>query len=137
MFFSGLRSSAFIVIASAGHDKAHNPQAVQFFYLVRHVLIGVDHGKLDSFHVFRILNGNFSCKQMFDCDYHSFDNRSRYILSKKDISLLETTFFFQIRIWFLLTFLFFSYFCYPLQSMQKWIFTAIRLDICNCYLKSK
>jgi hypothetical protein len=30
MFSSALRSSAFIVIASAGHDNAHKPQAVQF-----------------------------------------------------------------------------------------------------------
>jgi hypothetical protein len=61
-------------VIAAGHDNAHRPQAVQFFYLVRHVLIGVDHGKLDSFtDLFRV-NGNFSCKQMFDCDDHSLDN---------------------------------------------------------------
>jgi hypothetical protein len=47
-FSSGLRSAAVIVIASAGHDNAHRPQAVQFS--VRHVLIGVDHGKLDFVH---------------------------------------------------------------------------------------
>jgi hypothetical protein len=43
---SGLRS-AVIVIASAGHDNAHSHKQYNFFYLVRHVLIGVDHGKLD------------------------------------------------------------------------------------------
>jgi hypothetical protein len=46
-----------------------------FLYLVRHVLIGVDHGKLDFVHgPVQVLNGNFSCKQMFDCDDHSLDN---------------------------------------------------------------
>jgi hypothetical protein len=48
VFSSGLRSSAFIVIASAG--RQHTTSGT-IFYLVRHVLIGVDHGKPDSFHV--------------------------------------------------------------------------------------
>jgi hypothetical protein len=57
------------------------------FYLVRHVLIGVDHGKLDFvLGLVQVLNGNFSCKQMFDCDDHSLTIASRYSF-KKDISL--------------------------------------------------
>jgi hypothetical protein len=70
------------VIASAGHDNAHRPQAVQFFYLVRHVLIGVDHGKPLS-RTCSVLNGNFSCKQMFDCDDHSLDNQVDTFFQKK------------------------------------------------------
>jgi hypothetical protein len=49
-FSSGLRSAAVIVIASAGHDNAHDHKQYNFLFLVRHVLIGVDHGKLDFVH---------------------------------------------------------------------------------------
>jgi hypothetical protein len=49
VFSSGLRSAAVIVIASAGHDNIDHKQ-YNFLFLVRHVLIGVDHGKLDFVH---------------------------------------------------------------------------------------
>jgi hypothetical protein len=59
VFHPVMPAASFIVIASAGHDNAHRPQAVQSFFLFVTFQLVLTTVNWTSFtDLFRVLNGN-------------------------------------------------------------------------------